>query len=63
MVTYHPVHEIDKRPECNCIILHNGVERGEKVAHALNIAQILVVFVVSKKHVLHLLEMHVCPDI
>lgn len=52
---YHSLHKADKAPKCNSIILLNSVDGCKEVAHALHIAQITIVFVVSQKHILHLL--------
>jgi len=57
--TYHALHESNKAPECNSIILHNCVDGRKQIAHALNVAKILVVFVIRKKHVFHLLQVNV----
>ena len=46
--THHAVHELDKAPESNRIVLHDSVDRGEEVAHALHIAKILIVLVVRE---------------
>ena len=57
--TYHALHESNEAPECYGIILHDSVDGREQIAHALNVAKILVVFVVRKKHVFHLLQVNV----
>jgi hypothetical protein len=57
---YHSIHEVDERPECDSVILHYGVDWREEVAHSLHVAEVRVVFVVCKEHVLHLFEVDVC---
>jgi len=57
--TYHALHESNKAPECNGIILHNRVDGRKQIAHTLNVAKVLVVFVIRKKHVFHLLQVNV----
>lgn len=42
--------------------MKDGVDGGEKVRHALDIAEGSVVFVVCQEHVFHLLHVHVCAD-
>lgn len=61
--TYHPIHESNKSPKCNCIVLHDSVDRSQQVTHSLHITQIRIVFIVRQKHILHLLEMHVGASI
>lgn len=56
---YHSFHEANEPPECDGIVLHNGVYGCKKVAHALYIAKVLVVFVVGQEHVLHLLQVDI----
>ena len=36
--TYHAVHESNKSPKSYSIVLLDGVNRSQKIAHALNIA-------------------------
>ena len=43
---YHTVHKSDKTPKCGSVILHHSIDRGKEIAHALNIAKVLVVFIV-----------------
>ena len=43
---YHSLHEFSKAPKRQSVVLHDCVDRGEKIAHALHIAKITVVFVV-----------------
>lgn len=57
--TYHALHESNKAPECDGIILHDCIDGRKQIAHALNVAEILVVFVVRKKHVFHLLQVNI----
>jgi len=40
-VAGHAAHEADEGPEGDCVVLHYGVDRGQKVGHALNIAEVL----------------------
>ena len=61
--TYHTIHKLHETPECDSIILHDGVYRCKQVAHALDVAEISIVLIVRQEHVLHLLEMHICADI
>ena len=58
----HAVHEFLKAPESDSIVLHDGVDGSKEVAHALDIAQVAVVFVVGQQHILHLLEVDVRAD-
>ena len=60
--TCHPVHETNKSPKCYSIVLLNGVDRGKKIAHALDIAKITVIFIVREEHIFHLLKMNVGSD-
>jgi hypothetical protein len=43
---YHTVHKSNKAPKCGCVILHHSIDGCKEIAHALNIAKVLVVFVV-----------------
>ena len=61
--TYHSIHEANKAPKGNCIVLFDRINGGKEVAHALNIAQIGVVLIVSQEHVFHLLKMHIGANI
>lgn len=63
MEPYHPIHEVDKTPKRNSVILHHSVDWCEKVAHALYVAKILVEFVVRQKHVLHLFHVDIRPNV
>jgi hypothetical protein len=62
-VTYHTFHEANKAPKGNGVVLHDCVDRRKQVAHALNVTKVLIVLIVSEKHVLHLLKMNVGADI
>jgi AraC-like DNA-binding protein len=57
---YHSFHKANEAPESYCIVLLNSIDRCQQITHALNVAQIAIVFVVSEKHILHLFEMDVC---
>jgi hypothetical protein len=57
--TYHALHESNKAPECDSIILHDCVDRRKQIAHTLNVAKILVVFIIREEHILHLLQVDV----
>lgn len=46
-ITYHAIHEVDETPKGYCIILHDCIDGSEQVTHALDIAQVLVVFIVG----------------
>ena len=61
--THHPFHEPDKAPEGDGIVLHDCVNRRKQVAHALHVAEILVILVVGKQHVFHLLQVDVGADV
>jgi hypothetical protein len=61
--TYHSIHEFDKAPESNGVVLHDRVDWSQKVTHPLNVAKVLVVLVVGQKHLLHLLEMDIGPGL
>jgi hypothetical protein len=60
---YHSRHETHKTPEGDRIILHNGINRREEIAHPLDVAQTTVVFIVRQKHVFHLLEMYIGANV
>ena len=57
--TCHPVHETDESPERYSVVLLDGVDRSQKIAHALDIAKVTVVFIVRKEHVFHLLKVNI----
>lgn len=61
-VALHALHEFLEAPECNRIILDDGVNRREEIRHALDVAQILVVLVIGQEHFLELLEMGIRPN-
>ncbi len=61
--TYHPVHESDESPESYSVVLLNGVDGSQKIAHALHIAKVTIVFVIREKHVFHLLKVDVGADL
>ena len=48
--TYHPVPEIDKSAKSYGIVLLNGVDRCQKIVHALDIAKVTIVFVHRRLH-------------
>lgn len=60
---YHSVHKPDECPESDGVVLHNGIKRCKEIAHALNVAQIGVVFVVGQEHVLHLFHVDIRASI
>lgn len=61
-IPFHPLHEFDKAPESEGVVLHDGVDGREEIAHALHVAEVAVVFIVGEQHVFHLLEMDVGAD-
>lgn len=61
--TDHPVHETNESPESYSIVLLNGVNRSQKIAHALDIAKVTIVFIICEKHVFHLLKVDVGADL
>jgi hypothetical protein len=62
-VPLHAIHKCDKGPESNGVVLHNGIDRRQQIAHTLDVAKIFVVFVVGEQHIFHLLQMDVGPDV
>jgi hypothetical protein len=62
-VAYHAAHKFDEPPKGNGIVLHDSVNGGEQITHALDITKLFVVFVVSQKHVLHLFEVNISPGL
>jgi hypothetical protein len=63
IVTYHSFHESNKAPKGNRVVLHNGINRCEKITHALYVTEILVVLVIRQKHILHLLQVDIGASI
>lgn len=61
--TYHAVHEANEAPKGDSVILFDSVNRRKKIAHALNVTEVRVVFIVSQEHVFHLLQVHIRADI
>ena len=61
--TYHALHESDKGPEGDGIILHDCIYGCKEVAHTLHIPEVLVVLVVCQKHILHLLQMDISAGV
>lgn len=61
--TYHALHEADKTPEGDSVILHDCINGCEQIAHALNVAQVTIIFIVSQKHILHLFQVNVCAHV
>lgn len=57
--TCHPVHEPNESPERYSVVLLDGVDRGQKIAHALDIPKVTVIFVVRKEHIFHLLKVNI----
>ena len=62
-ITLHAVHKVLESPEGDGIVLHDGVNRSQEIGHALDVAEVAVIFVVSEQHVFHLLEMDIGPHI
>ncbi len=62
-ITLHAVHKVLESPEGDGIVLHDGVNRSQEIGHALNVAEVAVIFVVCEQHVFHLLEMDIGPHI
>jgi hypothetical protein len=62
-VSLHAVHELLKCPEGYRVVLDNCVNWRKEIRHALDIAKILVVLVVCKKHLFHLLHVDVGANI
>lgn len=63
MYTYHPIHETDKTPKSNGIILHDRIYWGQQIAHALHIPEIAVILIIRQEHIFQLLEMHIRADL
>ena len=61
--SYHSIHKAHKSPEGNGVILFYRIDRSQKIAHTLNIAQSGVVLIVGKQHVLHLFEVDIRADL
>lgn len=59
IIPYHTLHEANKTPECDRIVLHDRIDRRKEITHPLDIAQVAVIFVIRQEHVLHLFEMNV----
>lgn len=62
-VSLHAVHKADETPEGDCVVLHDCIDGREEIAHALDVAEVLVVLVVGKEHILHLFEVYVRPNV
>lgn len=74
-VAGHAPHEAGEGPEGKGVVLEDGVDGGQEVGHALDVAEVLgvrirgvgagggggfVVFEVGKEHIFELFEVHVC---
>lgn len=46
-VPLHALHEMLEAPEGDGVVLHHGVDGGKEVGHALDVAEVAVVFVVG----------------
>lgn len=57
--TCHPVHEPNESPERYSVVLLDRVDRGQKIAHALDIPKVTVIFIVRKEHIFHLLKVNI----
>ena len=57
------MHEANKSPERDSVVLHYCIDGRQQIAHALDVAKIAVILVVGQEHVLHLFEMDIRPDI
>jgi hypothetical protein len=61
--TNHALHEVNEAEKGDRVVLHDGVYGRQEVAHALHVAQVLVPLVIREQNLLHLLEMHVSPNL
>ena len=60
--SYHAIHKLHEAPERNGVVLHDCINRGQQITHALDISQVSVVLIVCQQHVLHLFQMDICAN-